>query len=290
MTVDKPIIILSSGRSGSTAFHRIFARHPGVAWLSQLSERFPKRISWNRHFMRSLSVPFAGRLLKSCIRPSEAWNFWRLSCPGAFISCRDLVAGDLTNTAKSRIRSAMSHVLTKKRNRLLLKITGWPRIGFLHAIFPDAKFIHFIRDGRAVANSLLHLSWWLGWRGPSAWRLGELTSSYRTTWEKHDKSFVALAGIQWTIVLDAVRASRSAIPHSNFLDIKYEDLCSDPSAVFPKILEFCELSPSKRFMKDIAQYPLRNLNNKWRMELTLGQQKILEDVMGEHLAHYDYLS
>ena len=30
----KPIIIVGTGRCGSTVFHRLLAKHPGVMWLS----------------------------------------------------------------------------------------------------------------------------------------------------------------------------------------------------------------------------------------------------------------
>jgi len=44
-----------------------------------------------------------------------------------------------------------------------------PRIGFLQAIFPDAKFIHIVRDGCAVANSRMNAPFWKGWQGLNTW-------------------------------------------------------------------------------------------------------------------------
>ncbi len=40
----------------------------------------------------------------------------------------------------------MSEITTEKRDRLLLKITGCPRIGFLSEIFEDMRFIYVVRD------------------------------------------------------------------------------------------------------------------------------------------------
>jgi hypothetical protein len=36
----------------------------------------------------------------------------------------------------------MSEITTEKRDRLLLKISGWPKIGILFEIFEGAKFVH----------------------------------------------------------------------------------------------------------------------------------------------------
>jgi hypothetical protein len=91
--------------------------------------------------------------------------------------CRDLLPQDVTLKKKEAIQNVVAQMLTRKRNRLVVKITGWPRIGFLKEIFPDAKFIHILRDGRAVANSYINVPFWWGWRGLANWRWGPLTPS-----------------------------------------------------------------------------------------------------------------
>jgi hypothetical protein len=76
-----------------------------------------------------------------------------------------------------------------------------PRISFLYAIFPDARFVHVLRDGRAVANSRLNASFWKGWHGLNIWG-GQMPEHYRQEWERHRRSFVALAGIEWKTHID----------------------------------------------------------------------------------------
>ena len=63
----------------------------------------------------------------------------------------------------------MSKLLAEYRNRLLLKITRWPMIGFLLEIFEEAKFVHMMRDGRAVTNSMLNVGFGRGRGGPKNW-------------------------------------------------------------------------------------------------------------------------
>jgi hypothetical protein len=78
-------------------------------------------------------------------------------------------------------------------------------------VFPEARFIHVIRDGRAVANSWLQTSWWTGYQGPSRWYLGPLPEPYATEWETSDHSFVLLAGLGWKLLLDGFDTAHALV-------------------------------------------------------------------------------
>jgi len=287
MKLDRPIFILGAGRTGSTIFHRILCEHPSVSWLTTLTDRFPDRPRLSRSFMHLASLPVAGAGARR-VYPSECYEMWDSCCPCFSRSFRDLGAGDVTPPMASRARSTLEQIPTRQRNRLSVKITGWPRIGFLREIFPDALFIHLRRDGRNVASSFLNVSWWLGWRGPGQWRWGELNEAYREEWEHHDLSFVALVGIQWKIFMDALEASTPQIPSEQFLDIRYENLCHDPERLFDEILEFCGLDSSPVFRQRLSGFRIENDPEKWRKNLNTNQQKILESVIGEYLTRYGY--
>lgn len=196
MRIRKPIFVIGDGRSGSTVFHDMLANHPNVAWLSGLCDRNPAKISRNRLLLRVVDYPILGTLVKRRFKPTEAYRFWDYYSKGFSAPCRDLLHGDVTVAAKQRLQSVLAKTLTPKRDRLLVKVTGWPRIGFLREVFEDAKFVHIMRDGRSVSNSMLNVPWWWGWRGPQNWRWGELTPAEEQEWEAQGKSFVALAGIQ----------------------------------------------------------------------------------------------
>lgn len=290
MEIEKPIFIVGVGRSGSTVFHHMFSRHPNVLWLSGLCGRFPGKPSVNKAFMKAIDCPIIGSCLRRMIHPGEAYDFWAHHFPGFVRPCRDLFPGDVTNKAKARIRNILSEMLTDKRSRLLVKIAGFPRIGFLHEIFDDAKFIHILRDGRAVANSMMNTDWWQGWEGPQGWRWGQLVPSQKEEWERYDKSFVALAGIQWKILMDAMERAKGFVSSGDFLEVRYERLCSDPSGVFKDVLDFCDLKWLPKFEKSLKKYTLRNSNHKWQEELTVEQQSVLESTIRNHLTVYGYLS
>jgi len=289
MKVQKPIFIVGVGRSGSTVFHRMLCEHPNLAWLSSQVVRHPNRMSRNRFIMKAIDYPVFGKFLSNNLRHGEFYDFWEYHCKGFRGPFRDLLAEDVKKNTKEKIQELMSQTLTNKRNRLLIKITGWPRIGFLHEIFNDAKFIHIIRDGRAVANSLINVKFWHGWGGPDTWRWGKLTPLQNAEWEKYDKSFFVLACIQWKILVDAMENAKKFVKSEDFYQIKYEDLASNTKNVFKDILNFCDLKWSDKFEKSINKFKLVSKNYKWKEQFTKEQQNIIENVLHDYLKRYDYI-
>jgi len=288
LEVRNPLFIIGTGRCGSTIFHRILSYHPNVTWLSPLCARYPGNPGLNRLAMRLIGAPLLARYARKVIYPGEWYPFWDYHCPGFSEPCRDLRKEDVSHKTKATIRKVMSQMLTTKRHRLLVKVTGWPRIGFLKEIFPDAKFIHVYRDGRAVANSFLNVNWWSGWRGPANWQWGELTPAHKEKWEKYDRSFVVLAGIEWEILMAAQESAKQQIPPHDLLEIRYADLCQDPVKTLQKTAEFSALEWSPRFEAVVKSFSLRNTNHKWQKHLSDEQQKMLHECLEDTLQKYGY--
>lgn len=286
--IDRPVVIIGVGRSGSTLLHNILTRHPNLAWLSTLCDRFPDRPEINRTFLRALDYPLAELPLRRLAPPSEAYLFWERYSRGFRWPCRDLTSRDVTLKTRSDLLFAMSSVLSDRRDRLVLKITGWPRVGFLKAVFPGAKFIHIVRDGRAVANSMINVDWWWGWRGPQNWRWGDLSEEDRAVWEKNDRSFLALAGLQWNLLLDALAQSRDTVSEDDLTEVRYEDLCANPMSEIRRLIDFCELDLPRAFEEAIRGERIENKNEKYASELTVEQQGILGTVMEKYLRQYGY--
>lgn len=239
--------------------------------------------------MRAIDVPLINILLKRRFVPLENYDFWDFFYRGFFIPCRDLIASDVDVLTTKRMRKGFGKLLTSKRNRLLLKITGCPRISFLHAIFPDAKFIHVTRDGRDVANSRMRTPFWVGWqgwRGLSLWP--EMPAHYREEWERHQHSFVALAGIEWKAHLDQMAELRRNFPQIDILEVKYEEFCADPSTKLREIANHCELEWNAKFEAGLKKRYVGSENSKWRSDFTQEQQQILQKVLADRLVEQGY--
>jgi hypothetical protein len=284
----QPIIIVGTGRCGSTLLHRILAKHSQVMWLSGFSDRYPSRPGWNRRAVTAVSHPLLRPLLGRRIQPSEAYGFWDKYAYGFSEPCRDLLRTDVTVRVKQQLLAAIGAMLTPSRNRLLIKITGWPRIGFLNEIFEDARFIHLVRDGRAVASSLLHVNFWRGWYGPQGWRAGLLSPEDQAVWESYQRSFVALAGLEWRIQMRAMEAARRDLDPQQFLEVKYEAFCQAPLESCRRILKFVDLPDSSEFERLVSATPIRDTTSRWRDDLTPGQQALLDDLLRDDLRHYGY--
>jgi len=237
--------------------------------------------------MSGIDVPILNIYLRRRFVPLENYAFWDFYFAGFSGPCRDLVASDVSEPTRRTLRKAVSQLLTLKRNRLLIKITGLPRISFLHAIFPDAKFVHIVRDGRAVANSRLNTSFWKGWHGLNIWG-GQMPDHYWQEWERYRRSFVALAGIEWKTHMDQLEAVKRDFPQIDICEVKYEVFCEEPTRELKRIAEHCELSWPNDYDRAIRKQYVHSQNEKWKKDLTLAQQEILEEVLESYLIKYGY--
>lgn len=88
-------------------------------------------------------------------------------------------------------------------------------IALLAQLFPEARFIHIIRDGRDVALSLTDL--WFAERG------------------------VGAAALFWKRRVVQGRAAGRRLGHERYREIRYEDLIDDPGPALRGLCEFADL-------------------------------------------------
>jgi len=288
--IKKPIFIIGTGRCGSSIFHKLLSYHPQLVWTSGFCNRLPTAPWINRAVLKLDENRLLQPFLRSYVKPSETTLYWEHLAPGFSRAVKDLRAEDLHRNVKNNIIASLEKLETGKRTRQLHKFTGWPRTDYLLSIFPDAKFIHVYRDGRAVANSFFQVKWWHGWHGPENWLWGPLSREFQNEWEDHGKSFLVLAAIQWKILMDAFENAKKTIAEDQYMEIRYEDFTVDPTRSFEQVLQFCELADSTRFYKAISAIKLHGQNEKWRKNLTPAQIQLLRESLGDYCKKYGYSS
>lgn len=95
------------------------------------------------------------------------------------------------------------------------------KMDLIHRVLPEARFVHIIRDGRAVALSIKDL-----WFGPDT---------------------IEGCAEFWVARLDEARAKARELPH--YLEIIYEDLVRDPEPNLRKIADFIEIPFDERMVR-----------------------------------------
>jgi hypothetical protein len=272
----------------------MLARHPEVGFMSNLEDRLPmpKALGrWNNELYRMVPPTFTkkGRIR---FAPTEGYRvFDREVSPVLSVPERDLRAEDVTPWLEKRLRHSFedrAHIQSKQL--FLHKFTGWPRAGFLGRVFPKARFINVIRDGRAVANSFLQMPWWQGYAGPTGWGWGALPEDYLAEWEGSNRSFAVLAAIQWKLLMDAFELARAQIPPERWMDVRYEDFVAAPRSVMADTLSFLELDWTPEFEVGFSRYGLSSGRTQaYRTDLGIHEVAMLDACLSEHLERYGYL-
>jgi len=181
MKIEKPIFIVGAGRSGTTIFYNLLSTHPEVCWFSNYTDRFLycKTLPL---LHRVLDLPYFGKVakknimrksgLKFNIRPTEASRIYHEYCRfkhNVKTTEKDFHP-EIEDKFKETIRRHL--ILTGKKRFLSKQTANNQRIRLINEMFKDAYFIHMIRDGRAVSNSLLNVKWWndfdIWWLGKKA--------------------------------------------------------------------------------------------------------------------------
>jgi len=142
--------------------------------------------------------------------------------------------------------------------------------------FPNAKFIHIVRDGRAVANSVLGLEW------------GPTTAREAADWWTQRVGF--------GLALESHLGSRS-------LRVRYEDLVENQERVLKDILAFVDPPQSALSQRehgfDIPEYTKRqhqlvnrdavaSRSEAWRTELDIYDISAFEDRCWDFLTYLGY--
>lgn len=252
--IDRPIFILGSPRSGTSVFSRLFGAHRELANWSEGHFLFDPRYrnQTNEHRWTERDVTrFGARRLRSNI-------YWYCR----YISMRQRVN---------------AHRFTNKLPRNTL------RVPWLLSIFPDAQFVHIIRDGRAVVRSMIRVMEKQGkqdrtladFARPPGWREYYQADPY----EAHAR--------QWAGIEEIVQSDLAAISPDRVFRVKYEEFIVETREIMRGLCRQFGLASDDRA---VACYPehLENRNVKWPTECTPGQIETMRPWVTPLLLRYGY--
>ena len=293
--IERPIFIIGTGRCGSTIIFEALALHEGLAWFSSYNERFPEaelasimpRLYDVSFIPRGEKRQFKqGRLLLNRFlpKPAECYRKWAVMCGQKF--AREYLIGvkAAPEEAFRVLRAVKAALSLQGKRRFLNKITGPSRIGYLQSIFPDALFVHVVRDGRAVVNSLLGVDYWREGGGLERpyWETG-LPEKWREEWMNYGSTPATLAAMQLRAILKVCEEERRLLGENQYLKVAYEDFIEDPKAVITCVLEFCGLEESRRlssYLNQLDDDKYVSMNKKYLERFSEAELESIDRILG----------
>ena len=212
-TDERPIFVVGCDRSGTTLLRLMLTCHPAICippestFLLKLKPRWAKR-----GFRSAVDVDHVCEELFSCDEKFLEWNVDR---------------SELTSRLNQMLPFSFSQFVAAVYDAYLQAEDGtaifWGdknpsyvrHVGELTDLFPHGRFVHVVRDGRAVYNSFL--------------------SSNRKMPNPVFPEDPFVAAHYWMSALQATAPFRS---ESNFYELRYEDLVSDPETELASVCEF----------------------------------------------------
>ena len=258
-----PVVLIGMPKSGTTVVFECLAAHEKLGWFSNYSAKFPRFPAANlvARMVDNSLIYVRGRkaqrqelglINKILPRPMETYTVWQHACDRDFTRSY-LVGESATQTEQQRIHSLVEKTLKYQgKQRFIVKLTGPPRIRFLTSLFPNAIFIHVIRNCLDVVNSLLTSDFWAengGLTNPY-WH-GGLESEDLDLWEREGRSPVLLCALQWRRVIEVARDEAKRLTPGRYTEVKYEDFIAQPKTVVSGLLERIGLDHSSRVVRYI---------------------------------------
>lgn len=296
---DRVVFILGSGRSGTTLLYKLLAAHPAVGYLSNYQSRFPalpglaalhrvprhslalKRQAW---FGGQGNAYFEGRRDWSQLwvpAPAEAESvFARAGVPptpadGYVLPERGLQR--LRRTFEAVLQQGGGDVLVCKRT------ANNRRVAVLRQAFPGCKFIHLVRDGRSVADSLVRVGWWadheLFWAGKTPREL-----------KAEGASELHIAARNWVEGMHQIERGLQNVEPAAKHTLRYEQLLVDPIGELRRLFRFMGVAAyaDPQYEAFVASLSIKPVEASWRRKWSAADCESVTALQRDTLIRWGY--
>jgi omega-hydroxy-beta-dihydromenaquinone-9 sulfotransferase len=164
----------------------------------------------------------------------------------------------------------------RRRKTVVLKNPNHSfRIKALLDVFPQAKFIHIMRDPYVVYPSSIHL----------LKSLSRVHSLQRPTFEGVDERVLDT----YVDLYRKVEEGRELVDSSHFYELRYEDLISDPEGQLRRLYEHLDLGDFEQYLPRLRAYFADRVDYRTNSyELSAEQRAMVDEKWGEVLDRYGY--
>ncbi len=254
------IFIGGAGRSGTTLLRAMLDAHPRIRCgpeLKVIPDLCQMRLGWTK-----------------TLGPE-------LQAAGAKPDVLDQMLKATVSTLLDGAGPSAPRIAEKTPHNLLF-------MDLLGRVFPRAMFIHVVRDGRAVAASLVRQKWNNPITGEPLWYCANLTNAAK----------------YWKDTVQAVQAQANAV-NGRYIEVRYERLVADPEGEMRRLLAMLGepwdasvlshhaadvVLPDTETSSEAVSEPLHQKGlNRWRRELGPEEQLEVTEVASEVLASFGYV-
>jgi hypothetical protein len=300
----------------------------GTTWLRGMLNSHPEILCWGegRFFERNFKLEDFGQSQLTNLLPNSLYGaILESSHLRAWIDRAVWATGKdtdehLNNLARLAIDYFLAEQLSKTDKRIVGDKTPFVSAEVFEeiaAIYPEARVIHIIRDGRDAAVSLMHHMWnYTKDRGGiydlepeelvrrDAYRSGSPVALAEGLFTKERLTIIAS---DWSSGVGKAIEDGPALLGDNYIEVRYEDLLERPLEEVRRLLEFLgagadestvvrlveksafeRKSNREKGQEDSSSRLRKGIAGDWKNAFTDGDKRIFKEVAGDLLIRLGY--
>lgn len=308
--------VVGHQKSGTTWLMKMLDAHPEILCMG---EGRPFGREWRQDQLKELPVSYPPASLYNAISGSENLRYW----VERSVWTR---SGDAEEHLRSLTRLAIEHFLTQWLSKTGKKLVGDKTILLspdmvkeIAEIYPDAKVIHIIRDGRDVATSTMHHLWNQaedrGGHSKLTLQQQKKREAYRENPQKlvesgggiFPKGWLKGVAANWSVKVGQCMKDGLTLLGDNYLEVYYEDLLVRPEEEMRRLLRFLgadtseenvrqcvssssfeKLSKGRKRGREAASFYRKGVAGDWKNVFTKENEQDFEEAAGELLLRLGY--
>ncbi|MEP3481023.1 MAG: sulfotransferase [Fuerstiella sp.] len=278
----RPVIIIGAGRSGTNMLRDLLVQLPGLT-------------TW------------------PCDEINYIWRYGNRSFPTDEFTRNMADPAAVAYIRRQFAKLSSDEIIVEKTCANSL------RCGFVREVFPEARFIHIVRDGRDVAASaslrwnaeldipyILKKARYVPFRDVPYYGFKYVNSRiYRmfsgktrlSTWGPrfqgiHDifQEYELPVGcaVQWKKCVESSRTQLEDLPSDQLLTIRYESFTKNPIEEFRSVCDFIDATYTDSDLKQLTAGVSNRSVGKWESQLTESQVSTITNLTGELLSNLGY--
>lgn len=262
----QPVFVIGHARSGTSIMCILLRKYLNIAYGPE--SQFIIRIYKNIHLFGNLSDEHNMRQLIRQLAKERCFARWKKKFAFQYDEekiYRGIREKSYAGVLDSIFRQLTDHLgkeqwgdKTPEYNQYLPELL---------TIFPQARFIHMVRDGRDVVLSAM---------------------------QKHfGAQNIVIGARYWCASLKNIQHFKQLVAKESLLEIRYENLMDQPVVEFTRIIHFLQIADASGQLQAILDEQLAQElkpanTEKWRTKLTAQENELFERVGGHYLKIYNF--